>query len=97
MSFKFILFVLIQLLAFIFFLEMLRRVYKRATEYHLKDDRSTLPFGFIRLRYIMILYVLFYVAWIVFSIFLYSFLIDPKPTPFGIEGGGPARTYELNL
>lgn len=98
MSAKLIFFILIHLIVFAFFIETLRRLNKRATEYDLKDTRQTLPFGLVRLRHIVVLYVLSYIVWIVVSIFMYFYFISPAPLPsaeWAPSGGN--RTIELNL
>ena len=76
MSFRLILFIIIQLAALIFFIELLRRLSKRAGEYHLADTRKTIPFGFLRLRYIVALYVISYILWLALSIILYLVFVD---------------------
>lgn len=75
MSFELILFIIIHLIAFIYFIEMLRRIFKRAHEYELEDTHETLPFGFVRLRHVVIAYILGYLVWIVFSIVLYLYFV----------------------
>ena len=93
---RLILFIIIQLAALVYFVEMLRRVAKRAKEYDLKDTSRTLPFGFVRLRYVVILYVASYLLWVVVSILLYALFIHSGPTPFGGESE-IMRSIELNL
>jgi len=98
MSFRLILFIIIQLAALIFFIETLRRVAKRANEYHLTESRPTLPFGFVRLRYAVILYIISYIVWLTFSIVLYLVLIDPTSSYYlGTEGTERIESLELNL
>jgi len=92
MSSKLILFITIHLASFIYFVELLRRIYIRSKEYTLKESHSTLPFGFIRLRHVVTFFVLTYIAWVVGSIFLYFYFIDPSL----IETGGGARVFNLN-
>lgn len=95
---KLIIFILVHVAALIYFIEMLRRVAKRAKEYDLKDTSRTLPFGFVRLRYIVILYILAYLVWVIASIFLYLFFIHSGPIPFGgREAEAIKRSIELNL
>ncbi|MBN2096120.1 hypothetical protein JW752_01840 [Candidatus Peregrinibacteria bacterium] len=99
MSAPLIIFIFIHLVIFAFFVETLRRVHKRASEYGLEDTRETLPFGFVRLRYVVILYVMAYVLWIVVSISLYLVFVD-KNSSFSVRNGTPAgtsRNVELNL
>ena len=76
MSFRLILFIIIQLAALIYFIELLRRLSKRDSEYRLTDTRKTIPFGFLRLRYVVACYVIGYILWIVLSIGLYLFFVD---------------------
>jgi hypothetical protein len=98
MSFRLILFIIIQLAALIFFIENLRRVSKRAAEYRLEENRSTVPFGFIRLRHIVILYVVSYILWIIFSVFLYSYFIDPSSSLYFIPNNTEMiNTTNLNI
>jgi hypothetical protein len=52
--------------------ESLRRTAARDREYPMDETHETLPFGFVRLRHIIVLYILVYIAWIIFSIWLYS-------------------------
>ena len=97
MTFRLILFIIIQLAALIYFIEMLRRVSKRANEYGLKDSKETLPFGFIRLKHVIILYVFSYLIWVFFSFLMYFIFIDPHPVSFlDIEVGGGSN-FDLNL
>lgn len=95
MSVNFILFIVIHLAAFTYFIEMLRRTYKRAHEYELEDTSETLPFGFVRLRHVVVLYIISYLAWIVFSVVLYMYFVSGT---FSIGGGYQApRDAILNL
>lgn len=96
MSFKLIFFILIHLTALIYFIEVLRRVAKRANEYDLKDTRETLPLGFVRLRYVVILYVLTYLIWVVLSVFLYLSFIEGKGFTLG-QPTTPSSDSILNL
>ena len=94
MSVSFIIFIIIHVAILVFFVEVLRRTAIRAREYPLEDTRETLPFGFIRLRYVVILYILTYIAWIIFSFWLYSvFLENDFFTPTNI----PSRNMILDL
>lgn len=96
MSAKLVIFIIVQMGALIYFIEMMRRVAKRAKEYDLKDTRETLPFGFVRLRYIVILYIATYLIWVIASILLYIFFIDADS--FGNQGREVIRrNVELNL
>ena len=75
MSISFIIFIVIHLLVFVYVAEMLRRIAHRHNEYPLSETKSTVPFGFLRLRYVIFLLILTYVAWVLFSIWLYDFFI----------------------
>jgi hypothetical protein len=92
MSTNLIIFIVIQLSALIYFVELLRRIYIRTKEYELKETRLTLPFGFLRLRHILVLYILTYAAWIVGSLFLYHFFINP---PLAVSGA-TLRVFNLD-
>jgi len=94
MSTQLILFITIQVSALIYFVEMLRRVWVRSREYELKENPSTMPFGFIRLRYIIILYIISYVLWLIGSFFLYIYFV--QSTPSGAPGE-TIRNFNLNL
>lgn len=87
MPFKFLLFIIIHLIAFIYFIEMLRRLFKRAHEYELEDTQETLPFGFVRLRHVVIAYILSYLLWIVFSVVLYLYFVEGS---FSLGGSAPS-------
>ena len=93
MSTKLIIFILVQLAALVFFVETVRRVNKRAGEYELKDTRRTVPFGFIRLRHVVILYILGYVIWLVASILIYVLFIDPSP----FFSGGEIPSFDFHF
>jgi len=98
MSFRLILFIIIQLAALIFFVELLRRLSKRDTEYHLIDTRKTIPLGFLRLRYIVALYVISYILWIALSIALYLFFVDTTSIYYYGNGGNQTiQNMGLNL
>ncbi len=97
MTFRLIIFIIIQLAAIIYFIEMLRRVSKRVNEYGLKDTKETLPFSFIRLKHVVILYIISYLIWLVFSIFLYWVFINPHPVSFLDIRVGGGSNFDLNL
>ena len=98
MSGKLAIFIFIHIVVFAFFVETLRRVDKRASEYKLKDTRQTLSFVFVRLRHTVVLYVLSYIVWFVVSIILYFNFISPNSFP-GAENvpSRGSRNIELNL
>ena len=58
MSVSLIIFIVLHLLAFVFFIEALRRISHRNKEYPLEETSRTLPFGFFKLRYVVILYII---------------------------------------
>jgi len=75
MSISYIIFIIIHLFVFSFVVEMLRRLAMRHREYPLDETRETLPFGFLRLRHIVILFLAGYIIWVVFSLWLYDYFI----------------------
>ena len=81
MSISLIFFIIIHVVVFAFVVEMLRRIAHRHREYPLDENRETLPFGFLHLRYIIILFILIYIAWVIFSIWLYAYFMG------GLLGG----------
>jgi hypothetical protein len=92
MSTKLILFIIIHLGALIYFVELMRRILIRVREYNLRETRTTLPFGFIRLRHVIIAYILAYVLWVIGSFLLYYYFIDP---PLAATGE-PLTPFNLN-
>lgn len=98
MSGKLAIFIFIHIIVFGFFIETLRRVNKRASEYKLRDTSQTLPFGLVRLRHMVILYIVSYVAWVIISILLYLYFINSTSLPslenLPIRG---TKNLELNL
>ena len=90
MSVSLIIFIVIHLLALIFFAETMRRITLKHREYPLEDDERTLPFGFLKLRYVLIFYIVTYVLWIFFTIWLYAVYIDPSISLFNgsVQSGG---------
>ena len=98
MSAELVSFIFIHAISLAFFVEVLRRTAKRANEYELKETAQTLPFGFVRLRHLVIVYVLFYLIWIVVSIFLYLFFINGGLSSFeGFSTPSSSGNIELNL
>lgn len=71
MSITFIIFIVLQILAFAYFLEVMRRLRQRTREYPLKDTSETLPFGFVRLSHIVLIYITLYLLWVLLSFWLY--------------------------
>lgn len=69
-------FIILHVLALAYFLETLRRVRQRAKEYPLEDTRVTMPFGMVRLRHVVTLYILIYLGWVLFSLWLYFFWME---------------------
>lgn len=75
MSINFIIFIIIHLGVFAYTVEMLRRLAIRHREYPLDETRETLPFGFLKLRHVVVMFIIGYIAWVVFSIWLYNLFI----------------------
>ena len=75
MSISFIIFIIIHLGVFAYTVEMLRRLAIRHREYPLDENRETLPFGFLKLRHIVVIFIVGYIVWVVFSIWLYQLFI----------------------
>lgn len=75
MSISLIIFIIIHLGVFTFMVEMLRRLAVRNREYPLDETRETLPFGFLKLRHLVTIFIIGYVAWVIFSIWLYQMFI----------------------
>ena len=96
MSASFIIFIVIHVCILGFFVESLRRITKRAHEYPLEETPETLPFGFLRLRHIVIVYVIVYLLWILFSIWLYFVFVEPASFSIMPQGGG-GDNLMLNL
>lgn len=78
MSASLIIFILIHIVALSFLVEALRRLLKLYRQYPLKESRQTLPFGFLRVRHIVIIYVLLYLVWIASSFLLYGYFVEPN-------------------
>ena len=93
MSTTLILFITIHLVALVYFVEQLRRVHLRSREYELREDRFSLPFGFVRLRHVIVFYIFCYLLWVIGSIVLYHFFIDPSSIP----SGGPVRMFNFDI
>ena len=75
MSISLIIFIIIHLGVLTFMVEMLRRLAIRHHEYPLDETRETLPFGFLKLRHFVVIFIIGYVAWVIFSIWLYQLFI----------------------
>ena len=93
MSATLIIFIIIHIFTLFYFVEALRRISRRMREYPLEDNRETVPFGFIRLNYIIVLYILAYIGWIAFSIWLYIIFTQ---NPSLLQPGVTSETM-LNL
>jgi len=61
--------------------ELLRRVAHRHKEYPLDETKETLPFGFLKLRYVILIFIIIYIAWVIFFFLLYGIFTG------GIFGG----------
>jgi hypothetical protein len=91
-----VIFIIVHMAALIYFAEMLRRVYNKSKEYELSEDSRTLPFGFVRLRYVVVIYILAYLVWVVASVFLFIAFVLPD----SFDGGNAVpmmRGIDLNL
>lgn len=75
MSISLIIFIIIHLFVLSFVAEMMRRLAMRHREYPLDETRETMPFGFLRLRYIVTLFIITYILWVGFSFWLYNYFI----------------------
>jgi hypothetical protein len=95
MSYPFIFFIIIQVSALIYFVEQMRRILIRTREYNLKEDIHTMPFGFVRLRYVVVLYIISYLLWVVGSFFLYIYFVQSPPN--GQIPGESMGGFQLNL
>lgn len=78
MSATLIVFIIIHVIILVFFVESLRRMAMRVREYPLEETHETLPLGFLRLRYVIVFYVLIYITWVLFSIWLYNLFVEPS-------------------
>ena len=85
MSVSLVIFIIIHIIVLAYFVESLRRTAFRVREYPLEETHETLPFRGLRLRHIIILYILVYITWIIFSIWLYLTFVDPNL--FGSSAG----------
>ena len=85
MSITLIIFIALQILAFAYFLEVIRRIRQRVKEYPLEDSSETLPFGFVRLRHVIFIYIVLYLFWVLLSFWLYFIWVNvgnaSLPTP----------------
>ena len=88
MSVSLVIFIIIHITVFAFFIESLRRTAGRSREYPLDETHETLPFGFIRLRHVIVLYILAYVAWVILSIWLYYVFVG---SPFALTDRVPSN------
>ncbi len=75
MSASLIIFIIIHLGIFAFTVEMLRRLALRHREYPLDENRETLPFGFLKLRHVVVMFIITYIAWVIFSLWLYNLFL----------------------
>ena len=75
MSISLIILIIIHFGVFTFLIEMMRRLAYRHREYPLDESRETLPFGFLKLRHLVILIIVFYLAWVIFSLWLYNYFV----------------------
>lgn len=75
MQVKLIIFGIIQLTVFAYMVELLRRLAFRHREYPLDENKETLPFGFLRLSHVVVMLILGYILWVLFSLWLYNYFI----------------------
>lgn len=75
MSISLIIFIILHVVVLAYVAEMLRRLVHRAREYPLEETRASLPFGFLKLRYIVLLFLAGYVIWFIFSLWLYGYFV----------------------
>lgn len=75
MQVKLIIFGIIQLTVFAYMVELLRRLAFRHREYPLDENKETLPFGFLRLSHVVVMLILGYILWVIFSFWLYNYFI----------------------
>ena len=75
MSLSLIIFIIIHLGVFAFTVEMLRRIAHRHREYPLDENKETLPFGFLRLSHIVVMFIIGYIVWVIFSLWLYNLFV----------------------
>ena len=75
MSISFITFIIIHFGVLAFVVEMLRRIAHRHREYPLEENRETMPFGFLKLSHIVVITIIGYIVWVIFSLWLYNYFI----------------------
>lgn len=75
MSISLIIFIIIHLGVFAFTVEMLRRIAVRHREYPMDENKETLPFGFLKLGHIVVMFIIGYFVWVIFSLWLYKLFI----------------------
>jgi len=68
-------FIVLHVIMFIYLIELFRKLSIRTREYPLEEKPETLPFGFIRLRYVVISYIISYVLWVLLSIWLFNIFV----------------------
>lgn len=70
-----IIFIIIHLGIFTFSVELLRRISVRHREYPMDENKETLPFGFLKLGHITVMFIIGYIIWVIFSLWLYNLFI----------------------
>ena len=75
MSISLIIFIIIHLGVLVFVVELFRRMAMRAREDPLEETRETLPFGFLRLRHVVVMFIIGYLLWVIFSFWLYHYFL----------------------
>ena len=91
MSISLIIFIGIHIVVLSYVFELLRRLRRKVREYPLEDTRETIPFGLIRLRHVVIIYIISYGLWVICSLLLYAYFVG------GISFGFQASPNVLNL
>lgn len=94
MPIRLAIFIIVHAAALIYFLESLRRISQRSKEYPLMESAETLPFGFVRLKHVVIAYVSFYILWVAASFWLYFGWLDAGAMPGLSE---PPQDTDLNI
>ena len=91
MSATLVIFIIIHVFSLGFLFESLRRTVHRIREYPLEETSKTLPFGKLRLRHVVILYIVAYAAWLLLTLWLYFSFLS------GTDATTPAASGTLNL
>lgn len=79
MTFSLGLFITFHIFVLIFVVESLRRVWQHKHQLNMPENPRALPFGFLRLRHVIIFFIMAYIGWVFFSIWLYVIFIQGAP------------------